>query len=64
LSKVRKLLEERHPLWTPGELEYQLNHILANQIHYETVARLIRVKDKQLQLPLMNTLKEAAARGI
>ena len=52
LGAVRKLLAERNPDWSPDEIEHVLNRVLVDLIHYETVTRLSRSKDKQIELSL------------
>jgi hypothetical protein len=52
LGALRKLLAERNPDWTPDELERALNRALSDLISYDTVTRLSRSKDKQIELSL------------
>lgn len=52
LGAIRKLPAGRNPHLSPDEIEHDLNHVLASLIHYEMVARLSRIKDRQLTLTL------------
>ena len=52
LTALRKLLAGRNPDWTRDELEYALNRSLVDLVSYDTVVRLSRTKDRQLNLSL------------
>jgi hypothetical protein len=52
LGALRKLLAERNPHWSADEIERTLNGVLAELISYDTVTRLSRSKDKQIELSL------------
>jgi hypothetical protein len=52
LGSVRKLLAERNPQWSPDQVEHTLNRALTDLISYDTVTRLSRSKDRQLNLSL------------
>jgi hypothetical protein len=52
LGALRRLLAERNPDWSPDEIEHVLNHALVDLISYDTVTRLSRSKDRQLNLSL------------
>lgn len=52
LTALRKLLAERNPEWTADDTEHVLNRVLADLISYDTVTRLSRSKDRQLNLSL------------
>ena len=52
LSAIHKLLAERNPLWDPAEIEREINHVLSEVIRIELVTKLLRVKERQLDLSL------------
>ena len=52
LGGVRKLLGEQNPEWNADEVEHVLNRVLSDLISLETVTRLSRSKDKQIELAL------------
>ena len=52
LGAIRKLFSERNAGMSVDEVEFTLNRTLENLIHHEMVARLVRSKDRQLELSL------------
>jgi hypothetical protein len=52
LTSLRKLFTERNPDWSPDQVEHTLNRALVDLISFDTVTRLSRSKDRQLNLSL------------
>jgi hypothetical protein len=49
LTAVRKLIAEHNPQLTVDEVEFELNRVLKDLISHDTIARLSRSKERQIE---------------
>jgi hypothetical protein len=52
LTAIRNLLAERNPEWNADQVEHVLSRSLVDLISYDSITRLSRSKDKQIEFSL------------